>query len=157
VLARQIGGRPLLALHDPAAAATPSAACLAGSSDGSVAQLNWRAPAAGGAEIERYRLYRSESGGAQELAAETSGPQLKLADAQAPEGAHHYTYVVKAVNANGEGAASNPIVLDVTGTGGSVAPPTTPASGSDSRFGGALPLATLVALGFAALRRRRNS
>ncbi|HZP11938.1 MAG TPA: hypothetical protein VFB36_05910 [Nevskiaceae bacterium] len=158
VVARQIGGRPLFAMHDPSPSATPGAACLAGSSDGKVAQLNWRAPGAGGSEIERYRVYRSENGGSPELAGETSGPQLKLADAHSPLGTHHYTYTVKAVNANGEGAASNPIALDVTGDGTSVTPPpvTTPATTSDSRFGGALPLAALVVLGLAGLARRRK-
>ena len=157
-LARQVGGRPLFATHDPSPGAAPNAACLAGSSDGKVAQLNWRAPGEGGSDILSYRLFRSENGGAAQFVAQTSGPQLKIADAQAPTGSHHYTYTVKAVNANGEGASSNPIVLDVTGTGGGVTPPpvATPAV-SDSRFGGALPLAALIALGIGAgLRRRRK-
>ncbi len=68
--------------------------------------LAWAAPASnGGASITSYRIYRRTSGGSYALLATVSGTTFSYRDAATSHGTQYF-YVVRAVNAAGEGPSS---------------------------------------------------
>jgi hypothetical protein len=88
----------------------PSAPTLsgkAGSSSRPTNVLSWKAPFDGGSPITGYRLYRKTSASAYSLLASLSATATSYTDKVKPKTA--YTYKLTAVNANGEGAASNEV------------------------------------------------
>jgi hypothetical protein len=110
---RQIGGRSLLAAFDPPqAVAPPLAACLSGGRDASLARLLWKAPDNGGSDIAGYRIYRGLDAGAMSLIG-TAGPTVVYDDTTANPLVVDYYYKVTAVNAQGEGVASNVVKLGI--------------------------------------------
>jgi subtilisin family serine protease len=93
-----------------AAATAPSAPLdLAARSQRGVVNLIWAAPISdGGSALTGYRVYRGTSSGAWSFLEAVPAPQLSYADGSA-EPRTHYFYVVRAMNATGEGPASNEV------------------------------------------------
>jgi titin len=68
--------------------------------------LAWTAPSTnGGSAITGYRIYRRTSGGALVLLATVNASNVTYRDAATTKGTQYF-YVVRAMNAAGEGAAS---------------------------------------------------
>ena len=115
-LARQIGGKPLYADKQATEPRLPANACLAGQRTRERTQLNWRVPENGGASISQYRIFRSTS---PEVAATpanfvgTTDGTPGYIDPTADLAVEKYYYRVTAVNAQGEGIASNEIELPI--------------------------------------------
>jgi fibronectin type 3 domain-containing protein len=87
---------------------TPGAPTLNGQVAVDRITLSWTVPADGGSEISGYRLYRTPGGGTRVLLAYLSG--TAYVD-EAVLGGMNYTYMVTALNAFGESAPSNVVVL----------------------------------------------
>lgn len=109
-VARQSGGKGLLATYDSAEPAAPKRACLAGTRDASSAHLSWNPPDNGGADIKQYRIFRGTSSGKKTLVGKTAGTVTSFVDSPKATAGTVY-YEVRAVNAQGVGAASNEIQL----------------------------------------------
>ncbi|HZP11953.1 MAG TPA: hypothetical protein VFB36_05990 [Nevskiaceae bacterium] len=113
-VARQIGGKGLFAANDVAEPVAPKAACLSGSRDQFASYLEWRVPDSGGAQISGYKIYRGTS-------ADTigttpvgeTGAKAHFIDKTADASVADYFYKIVAVNAAGEGVASNIVDLKV--------------------------------------------
>jgi hypothetical protein len=68
--------------------------------------LAWTAPSTnGGSAITNYRIYRRTAGGSYVLIATVSGSTLSYRDAATTHNTQYF-YIVRAVNAAGEGPAS---------------------------------------------------
>jgi hypothetical protein len=91
-----------------AAATTPSAPLdLTAKSQRGVVNLTWAAPISdGGSALTGYRVYRGTTSGAWSFLEAVPASQLSYADGSA-EPRTHYFYVVRALNATGEGPPSN--------------------------------------------------
>lgn len=120
-IVRQSGGRTLYAANDDsgpynsASPVAPQAACLAGTRYSDGAHLSWKAPDNGGTDITGYRIYRGTSLGAiGSTPIATVANKTSYDDASADPTVADYFYKVVAVNAQGDGAASNPVDLKVT-------------------------------------------
>ena len=108
-IARQVNGKRLFAKFDAntvPAAPNLSGKALAGSPPSNL--LTWAAPYNGGSPITGYNVYRKTAGTAYALLASVGGGSTSYSDTQLTAG-QTYTYKVSAVNANGEGAASNEV------------------------------------------------
>ncbi|HEX7964550.1 MAG TPA: hypothetical protein VF651_02425 [Gammaproteobacteria bacterium] len=112
-VARQIGGKPLLAQFDPAEPAPPKAPYLEGTRSANQATLTWTPPDNGGAGIRAYRILRGTAAGGEKEVAKVGGDKTSYIDARARSSVAQYYYKVVAVNPQGAGAASNEIVLQV--------------------------------------------
>ncbi|MEQ1439207.1 PKD domain-containing protein [Fontimonas sp. SYSU GA230001] len=112
-IARQVAGKSLYAAFDAAEPRAPSPACLSGLRTPERTQLNWRVPENGGAAIAGYKIYRGLAPGAEELVGATDGTPGYI-DLGVDPGVEKYYYKVTAINAAGEGVASNTIELPVT-------------------------------------------
>jgi PKD repeat protein len=110
-VARQIGGRPLLASKDFPEPSAPRASCLAGQRDPSASHLSWIAPDNRGASISAYQVLRGTSPGSETLVGQAGAGATSFNDATADPAVPTYYYVVKAVNASGVGVASNRVAL----------------------------------------------
>ena len=115
-VARQSGGKPLLAQFDPVEPAAPAAPYLQGSRNSSQVLLDWTPPDDGGAAIKSYRILRGTSAGAETTYAKISGGKTLYIDQKPKTGVLTYYYKVVAVNAKGAGIASNEVALQVTQT-----------------------------------------
>ena len=112
-IARQAGGRGLLAAHDAAEPILPQAACLSGRRDDLASYLRWKAPDNGGAEITSYKIFRGPTPGTvNQLVGQASGAKTAFTDRSVSVSVSTYYYKVVAQNSQGEGAASN--VIDLT-------------------------------------------
>ena len=112
-IARQTGGRTLVAASDRVEPVRPSNACLAGTRTSSASNLTWVAPDNGGAEVLNYRVFRSTTpGGAGEFIG-NAGPKTVYVDDTADPAVPNYYYTVTAMNSAGEGIASNRIELPI--------------------------------------------
>ncbi|MDP3859899.1 MAG: PKD domain-containing protein [Stagnimonas sp.] len=113
-IVRQIGGKPLYAEQDQPEPRAPADACLAGSRTEERTQLSWKAPENGGAAISGYKVYRSSSPAVAtseaNLVGSTDGTPA-FNDLGADIAVPRYYYRVTALNASGEGIASNEIEL----------------------------------------------
>jgi hypothetical protein len=114
-VARQTGGKTLLASYDvntdTTVATAPKPACFSATRDCSAAHLSWKAPDNGGADITGYSILRGTSaGGETVLVANTGNTNITFDDPVDPS-VRHYFYVVKAINAQGAGFASNEVDL----------------------------------------------
>jgi hypothetical protein len=107
-VARQFGGKPLLALFDPnpVEPVVPKPPCLSGTRDCSAVHLTWKAPDNGGSDIINYQIFRGTSAGTEVLLGQTGNTNVTFDDAVDPS-VPHYFYVVKAVNGQGIGLQSN--------------------------------------------------
>jgi hypothetical protein len=110
-VARQSGGKSLFAAYDSAEPSVPKRACLAGTRNASGAHLSWNAPDNGGDDIKQYRIFRGTSSGKETLVGKTSGAATAFVDTSLKATAGTAYYVVRAVNSQGVGAASNEIAL----------------------------------------------
>lgn len=112
-VARQVGGRSLLAEYDPVEPRVPNRACLSGTRDPSAAHLSWKAPDNGGSDVSNYLVYRGEVSGSGTLIGQTKGPETTFDDDSADPAVASYFYRVAAVNAHGVGNFSDEVSLQV--------------------------------------------
>src|SRR4051812_12963709 len=110
-IARQSGGKGLLAQFDPAEPVAPRAACLSGRRDDLAAYLQWIAPDNGGGDIGAYKIYRGTTPDNMSLIGQQVGDKNTFNDRTANPGVPNYTYKIRAVNASGEGTFSNILTL----------------------------------------------
>ena len=112
-VARQIGGKPLIADFDPIPAepSVPKPPCLSAKRDCSAAHLTWKAPDNGGADITGYSILRGTSAGGETVLVANTGNLNTTFDDPVDSSVRHYFYVVKAINAEGGGVSSNEIDL----------------------------------------------
>ena len=113
-VARQSGGKTLLAQFDPVEPAAPAAPYLQGSRSSSQVLLNWAPPDNGGSEIRSYRILRGTSPGMETSYAKVTGTKTLYIDQKPKASVLQYYYKVIAVNAKGVGVASNEVALAVT-------------------------------------------
>ena len=108
-ISRQVNGRGLFAAFDQHT--VPAAPNLSGKAIGGSPPLNlltWQAPNDGGSAITGYKVYRRTGSTSYALLSTVSAGATSYSDTQLVSGTT-YTYKVSAVNANGEGAASNEV------------------------------------------------
>ena len=100
-VARQSGGKPLLAQFDPnpAEPVLPKPACLSGTRDCSAAHLSWKAPDNGGSDITGYVILRGTTLGSETVLVANTGNANTTYDDPVDPSVAHYFYVVKAINA----------------------------------------------------------
>ncbi|MEY2565283.1 MAG: hypothetical protein QOH88_3476 [Verrucomicrobiota bacterium] len=113
-IARQSGGKGILAAFDPLEPAVPQRACLSGRRDDMASYLRWVAPDNGGRDITAYQIYRGTAVGNEVLIGQQVGNKTTFNDRSVDPNVPLYTYKIKAVNAIGEGNFSNTIQLQVT-------------------------------------------
>lgn len=109
-VARQTGGKTLYAAFDPAEPIIPKAPCLSGTRTALESFLSWKVPDNGGADIQSYKIYRSNSSGGESFLAQTVDATPSYHDLNPPSDQHLY-YKVTAINASGESVLSNEIDL----------------------------------------------
>jgi hypothetical protein len=112
-IARQWGGKGLFASFDPVEPHAPARACLSGRRDDMASYLRWRTPDTGGADITAYKILRGTSAGSEVQVGQTGGKN-SFTDRAITPAVSQYTYKIVAVNAQGDGLASNIITLPVT-------------------------------------------
>src|ERR1700736_1011038 len=122
-IARQSGGKGLLAQFDPTEPALAQRACLAGCRDEKGSYLTWTAPDNGGSDITGYKIYRSDATHPEALIGQQTNPaDNSFNDRSIDPTVTTYTYRITAVNGLGEGPFSNSVSLPLTvclTTGGS--------------------------------------
>jgi hypothetical protein len=113
-VARQSGGKPLLAANDSIEPAVPTPSCLSGTRDPEGSHLSWKAPDNGGADITKYQIFRGTTSGGEGIVpiGQTVG-KTTFNDPTADPAVSDYFYVVKAINSVGLGTPSNEIDLKV--------------------------------------------
>ncbi len=114
-IARQSGGKGLLAQFDPSPAepVLSQAACLTGRRDDLASYLHWRAPDSGGSDITVYKIYRGTAAGNEVYIGQTGGSKTSYNDRSGDPAVATYTYKITAVNSVGEGQPSNIVPLTV--------------------------------------------
>lgn len=112
-IARQSGGKTLLANFDPAEPTIPQAACLSGTRDDLASYLTWKVPDNGGSDILRYDIYRGTTSANLVKIGQANGPKSSYVDRSANPSVAKYTYKIVAHNALGDGTPSNIIELTV--------------------------------------------
>lgn len=112
-VARQTGGRTLLAAFDPPEPMTPEAPYLAGNRTAAKVDLSWNAPDNGGADISVYKILRGTDTGAETQIATVSGDKARYQDASVEASVPQYFYQIVASNAQGDGLVSNEVALQV--------------------------------------------
>ena len=119
-VARQTGGKTLLAQFDTTEPALPQAPYLQGARSATAVTLNWTPPDNGGSVITAYQVLRGTSSGSEKKVATVSGSKTQFIDAKTKTSVAQYFYEVVAINAKGAGAVSNEVALAVA------APPASP-------------------------------
>lgn len=112
-IARQSGGKGLLATQDPIEPAAPQSACLSGRRDDQASYLRWVVPDNGGSDITLYRIFRGTAPGNEVLIGQQVGGKTTYNDRTANPGVATYTYKIAAVNSLGTGSFSNIVSLTV--------------------------------------------
>ena len=113
-IARQSGGKGLLAQFDPVEPALPQRACLTGCRDDKASYLSWIAPDNGGSDIVGYNIYRSDAMHTETLIGQQTNPgNTTFNDRNIDPTVSSYTYRITAVNGLGEGPASNSVALSL--------------------------------------------
>lgn len=110
-IARQSGGKGILAQFDPVEPVAPQAACLSGHRDDLASYLKWVTPDNGGSDIAAYKIYRGTTVNNMVLIGQQVGNKNTYNDRTADPGVPNYTYKIRAVNALGEGVFSNILTL----------------------------------------------
>lgn len=113
VIARQTGGRGLLAAFDGVDPQPPKNACLSGTRTSKSAKLFWRAPDDGGAGISNYKVFRSSSPNTAGEFIGDAGAKQTFEDTSADPNVGKYYYTVVAQNPLGSGPVSNIAELPV--------------------------------------------
>jgi len=112
-IARQSGGKGLLAQFDPVEPAVPQRPCLKGRRDDMGSFLSWRVPDNGGSPISAYKIYRGTTPTNMIQIGQTEGGKTSYSDRSGSTAVTSYTYKIAAVNASGEGQPSNVVALTV--------------------------------------------
>ena len=110
-IARQGGGKTLLAQFDPVEPALPKPACLSGTRDCFGTHLTWKAPDNGGSDITGYVILRGTSSGGETILVANTGNTNTSFDDPVDPSVRHYFYLVKAINGIGTSVQSNEIDL----------------------------------------------
>jgi fibronectin type 3 domain-containing protein len=121
----------------PPGATVPGAPAFVSAVPGKLSvTLTWKAPAStGGASVTGYRIYRGTSAGAETFFSTAPAEATSFVDTRNLAGGTKYYYRVSAVNAVGEGAASNEVSATPTAASVPDAPALTEANiGYDSVF-----------------------
>ena len=112
-IARQSGGKGLLAAYDPVEPIAPQAACLSGHRDDLASYLTWVAPDNGGSDIMSYKILRGLTPGTEVQIGTQVGNKTTYNDRTADPNVASYSYKVIAMNAQGSGPVSNNVILTV--------------------------------------------
>jgi hypothetical protein len=116
-IAHQSGGKGLLQQFDPSPAEPikPQPACLTGARDDMAAYLTWTVPDNGGAAITSYKIYRQDTtpASAEILVGQPTNGKNSFVDRTGDSAVTTYNYRIVAVNAQGDGAPSNIVSLNV--------------------------------------------
>ncbi len=121
-VARQTGGKTLLAQFDPVEPAKPQAPYVQGTRGAAQVSLSWNPPDNGGSPITAYQILRGTVAGGEKKLATVSGGKTTFTDAKVKSSVARYYYEVVAVNAQGSGPVSNELALQVA------PPPASPCS-----------------------------
>lgn len=111
VIARQSGGRRMLAAFDPAEPALAGAPRIEGSRTADAAHIEWPAVDSGGAAVTGYKVYRGTTPGALSLVASV-GMSRSYQDTGLDPATTYY-YAATATNSQGESARGNELALAV--------------------------------------------
>ena len=112
-IARQTGGRPLFAGHDPTTANAPGAPYIMVGRDGTRARLTWSQTDDGGSAITSYKVLRGQASGQETLLANV-GTAVHYDDTTVDPSVTYY-YRVVASNAFGDSCGSNEVVAKPQG------------------------------------------
>jgi PKD repeat protein len=113
-IARQSGGKGLLAQFDTLEPVLAEPACLSACRDDKASYLTWIAPDNGGSDITGYNIYRSDATHTETLVGQQINPaQTTFNDRNIDPTVTSYRYRITAVNGIGEGPASNSVSLRV--------------------------------------------
>ena len=114
-IARQSGGKGLLAAFDTPEPVVPQRACLAGRRDDQASYLQWVAPDAGGSAITSYKIFRATTTpGSEVQIGQQIGSKDTFTDRSVDPAVAKYIYRIVAVNAAGSSLPSNPLELTVS-------------------------------------------
>jgi fibronectin type III domain protein len=112
VIARQSGGRRLLAAFDPGEPSRPGAPRIEGFRTADFALIEWPEPDDGGSPIRSYRVFRGTAPGAEKQVATFKAPKRAFVDTKLKADTTYF-YRVSATNAKGESERSNTLTLSV--------------------------------------------
>jgi len=116
-IARQTGGRRLLAAFDPPnVAVIPGTPFLSAKRHGGLVRLSWSEADNGGSAITSYNVLRSTSSGTETLLTTVPGTQQTYDDATATDPGTTYYYKVVAVNAQGSSCGNNEVASRFRGS-----------------------------------------
>ncbi len=113
-IARQSGGRRLIAAFDPAEPTVPGAPRITAARDGSTTELAISLSEDGGSPVTSFEVYRAAEGESEELLATLDGSARLFVDTAAAAGTT-YTYRVAAVNALGDSCGTNAVEVAPAG------------------------------------------
>src|SRR5437588_1901237 len=114
-IARQSGGKGLLAKFDSPEPVAPQRACLSGRRDDMASYLQWVTPDAGGSAITSYKIFRATTTPGSEIQiGQQVGDKETFTDRSVNPAVAKYIYRIVAVNAAGTGLPSNPVELSVS-------------------------------------------
>jgi hypothetical protein len=115
-IARQTGGRRLLAAFDPPNTPTaPGTPFLSAKRNGGLVRLSWSESDNGGSAITGYNILRSVTPGTETLLASVAATQLRYDDQTATDPALTYYYKVVAVNGQGSSCGDNEVAAKFVG------------------------------------------
>jgi hypothetical protein len=115
-IARQTGGRRLLAAFDPPNVATaPGTPFVSAKRNGGLVRLSWSEADNGGSAITGYNILRSITPGTETLLASVPATQLRYDDQTATDPALTYYYKVVAVNGQGSSCGDNEVAAKFVG------------------------------------------
>jgi hypothetical protein len=121
-IARQSGGRRLLAAFDPPSTPTiPGTPLLNAKRNGGLVRLSWSEADNGGSAITGYNILRSVTSGTETLLATVPATQLRYEDLTATDPALTYYYKVVAVNGQGQSCNNNEVAAKFVGNSYSAA------------------------------------
>ncbi len=112
VIARQSGGRRLLAAHDPVEPTRPGGPRIEGYRTADFALIQWPEPDSGASPIRSYRVFRGTAAGTETHVATLRATKRAYVDTKLDPGTIYY-YRVSARNGEGEGARGNTLQLAV--------------------------------------------
>jgi hypothetical protein len=112
VVARQSGGRRMLAAFDPVEPNRPGAPRVEGYRTAGFAAIEWPEPDNSGSEIRSYQIYRGTAAGNEKRIATVRAPKRSFVDTKLNAGTT-YVYRVSATNGSGEGQRGNTLELSV--------------------------------------------